>query len=371
MELRYWVAFARIPQIGCVRLQLLERAFGDLEAAWRAPAGEIRAAGLDERSVEALVAGRERIDPGQEMAALEGQGVTVLTWHDDAYPRLLKEIHDPPPVLFVRGHLAPEDERSVTVVGTRKVTAYGREATATLARELARNSVTVVSGLARGVDGVAHRGALEAGGRTIAVLGSGVDIIYPREHQGLAEQIMERGALVSEHPLGVRPLAQYFPRRNRILSGMTPGTLVVEAGDHSGAHWTVQHALEQDREVFAVPGSIFSPASRGTNRLIQEGAKLVLTAQDILEELNLSVLGQQQLPFFPPPQPEGDLEARVLAQLSREPLHVDDLARQCGVSMADVNSALTLLELRGLIKEVGSRTFVRAREAGAAYETAG
>jgi DNA processing protein len=264
----------------------------------------------------------------------------------------------------------PQDERSVTVVGTRKVTAYGREATATLSRELARNGVTVVSGLARGVDSVAHRGALEAGGRTIAVLGSGVDIIYPPEHRSLAEQILEQGALVSEHPLGVRPLAQYFPRRNRILSGMTPGTLVVEAGDHSGAHWTVQHALEQGREVFAVPGSIFSPASRGTNRLIQEGAKLVLTAQDILEELNLSVLGQQ-LPFFPPPQPEGDLEAQVLAQLSREPLHVDDLARQCGVPMADVNSALTLLELRGLIKEVGSRTFVRVREASATYETAG
>ena len=275
-ELKYWVAVNRIPRIGRARYALLENYFGTLENAWNAGVSDLRAAGLDARSAQRIATRRPTIDPEAELGRLEDLGVRAITRHDDGYPPRLKEIYELPPVLYVRGLFLPEDERSVAVVGTRRPTAYGREVGYRLTSDMARSGVTIVSGLARGIDAIAHRAALEAGQRTIAVMGSGVDVIYPREHANLAEEIVQSGALISEHPLGIRPNAQNFPRRNRIMSGMTLGTLVVEAPEGSGALITAKHALEQDREVFAVPGNIFSPASRGTNRLIRDSAaKLV------------------------------------------------------------------------------------------------
>jgi DNA processing protein len=287
-QLKYWIAFNRIPGIGRARFKLLEASFGSLEAAWRADGAALQAAGLDLRTTQSVLSCRSKIDPDDEIRRLEQNGVRALTWHDVEYPARLKEIYDLPPVLYVKGSLLPEDERSLSIVGTRKPSAYGREVTHRLTCDLAKAGVIIVSGLARGVDALAHRAALDMHQRTIAVMGSGVDIIYPREHARLASEIAEKGALVSEHPLGVRPDAQNFPRRNRIMSGMTLGTVVMEAGEGSGALIAARHALDENREVFAVPGNILSPSSRGTNRLIKEsGAKLVTDCKDILDELKL------------------------------------------------------------------------------------
>ena len=262
-ELKYWVARRRVPSIGRARFQLLLTKLGSLGEAWHASRGTLTNAGLNSRSAAALSTASSKIDPDAEMEQLAQAKVRAMTWNDPEYPSRLKEIYDPHPVLFIKGTLLPEDQRAVTIVGTRRATAYGRETTAHLSAELARTSVTIVSGLARGIDAIAHRTALEAGGRTIAIVANGLDIIYPPEHTSLAAQIVEHDAVVSEHPLGTRPEARQFPRRNRIMSGMTPGTLVVEAPVNSGAILTVRHALEQDRKVFCVPGQYIFPQQHG------------------------------------------------------------------------------------------------------------
>ena len=360
-DLKYWVAFNHIPNLGAVRFRALESHFHDLENAWRASFGDLRAAGLDEHVARTIVTNRDSVSPDGIMEKLEGCGGYALNWHDPRYPSRLAEIYDPSPVLYVRGSLEAEDERSLAVVGTRKATAYGKEAAATLCKDLAANGVVVVSGLARGIDSIAHRAAMDAGGRTIAVLGTGVDTIYPPEHSMLARDIMEHGALVSEYPMGTSPKAQHFPQRNRLISGMTLGTLVIEAGDRSGALITVSHALEQGRDVFCVPGNIFSPASRGTNALIQEGAKAVVSHTDILEELNLNAAAFQ-MEMRGLAQPENEEEARILGHVTHEPLHIDELGRLADLPINMVTSVLAMMELKGLVKQVGGMHYTRISE---------
>ena len=259
VDIKYWAALNLAPRLGPVRFRRLEAYFEDMEKAWKASLSEFKAAGLDDRTARDLISLRGKITPESELERILRAGINLACWHDDNYPVRLKEIADPPPVLYFKGTLLPSDERSLAVVGTRGRTSYGMEATAGLTAELAHNGIVIVSGLARGIDGVAHRAALESGGRTIAVLANGLDIIYPREHTNLAQQIVGCGAIVSEYPPGVRPDSRSFPRRNRLISGISLGSLVVEAGEGSGARWTVYHALEQNREVFCVPGSIYSP----------------------------------------------------------------------------------------------------------------
>ena len=365
-DLKYWVAFSRIPLLGTARFQLLEGYFPSLRDAWQASAHDLKAAGLDSKTVTTVQARRGKIEPDEELSRLESAGVSALTWRDSGYPARLKEIPDPPPVLYVRGSLTSEDERSIAVVGTRKATAYGREAVSTLTADLASRRITIVSGLARGIDTEAHRTALEAGGRTIAVLAHGLDSVYPPENSNLARQITETGALISEHALGMRPNPHYFPRRTRLMSGISLGTLAVEAGPGSGAFWTVRHALEQNREVFCVPGSIFSPASLGTNQLIQEGAKLVLDYRDVLKEINLSALAQQAEMQLLIPSVEEE-EARLLGVMTTEPIHIDEICRDAELPVSAVSSSLTLMELKGLVKRVGGMHYVRTREVAAAY----
>ena len=358
-HLPYWLAFARVSRIGSRRVGLLEQRFGSLADAWAAPSEELRAAGLDAATLRSLARARGQIVPEAELAAIQRAGVAAYTWHDPEYPARLREIDDKPPLLFVRGSLERKDEWSVAVVGTRRVSPYGRQVTQEMSRGLAQNGVTVTSGLARGVDGIAHEAALEAGGRSIAVLACGLDIIYPPEHAGLARRIAQQGALVSEQPLGVRPRADYFPRRNRILSGLTLGTLIVEAGEGSGALHTANWANEQNREVFAVPGRITSPTSRATNALIQQGmAKLVTNVSDILEELNLQMVEQQiELAALIPEDPQ---QAALLRRLGGEPVHIDDAVRAAGLPASTVSSTLAMLELKGLVRQVGPMTYVRA-----------
>ena len=360
-DLPYWIAFTRVPFVGRVRIGLLEERFGSLEAAWGASAGELRAAGLDTRVVSAITEVRTKIDPHDELDRVQKAGVDVLTWHDPTYPRLLREIDDLPPVLYVRGELTDDDQRSVTIVGTRKPTAYGKEAARHLSGDLASAGVTVVSGLARGIDGIAHRAALEAGGRTLGVMGSGLDVPYPPEHAGLMRQMAENGAVISEYPLGTKPDARHFPRRNRLLSGLSLGTLVIEAPERSGTFSTIRSALEQNREVLFVPGSIYSPASALTNQMIREGAKLVMNAEDVLEELNLGAATAHQSPLPGLDEPVSGDEAAIYEVLNLDPQHIDDLSRRTEIPVTRVMGALSVMELRGQVRQVGRMNFIRAR----------
>jgi len=364
-DIKYWIGFSFIPSIGRVRLNRLETHFGNLEDAWKAGPDEFIRAGLDKNVVRAIVSWRPRVDLEAEMEKLERYGVQALTWHDALYPSRLKEIHDHPPVLYIRGSLLPEDEWCLAVVGTRRASAYGRQVTEEIVADLAGSRITVASGLAKGIDSIAHRSALDAGGRSIAVFAHGLDIVYPIENTSLARRIVQQGALISEFPLGTRPKPEYFPRRNRIISGISLGVLVVEAGTTSGALITANMALEQNREVLAVPGSILSPASRGTNRLIQEGAKLVRDYRDILEELNLGAVAQQI--EMKEVLPESDTESLLLKQLSTEPTHVDEVCRASGLPVSTVSSTLAMMELKGLVRTIGSMKYVLAREARQEY----
>ena len=365
-ELQYWVAFSRIPGVGRVRHQALAARFGTLAEAWRAGPAELRAAGLDDRIVRTIVAERPNIDPEAELARLAPLGVRALTWNDAAYPPRLKEIYDPPPVLYVRGDLSAADEWAVAVVGTRRPTPYGRQVAEEIAYQLAANRISVISGLARGIDAIAHRAALQAAGRTVAVLACGLDIVYPPEHAKLAREIIESGALVSDYALGTQPRGDYFPRRNRILSGMSLGVLVVEGDVKSGALITANLALDHGREVFAVPGSIFSPQSRGTNLKIQKGeAKLVQRVEDVLEELNLTMVPQQM--EMKELMPATDTEADLLRHITKEPVHIDEVCRQSGLPVSTVSSVLAMMELKGLVRQMGPMAYVRAREAQAPY----
>ena len=369
-EIPFWVAFNRIPGLGSVRYQALLSRFGSLSEAWRATRSELKEAGLIDSVVRNIVAGRAAIEPEAEMERLEVAGIRPLTWDDPGYPAILREIDDAPPLIHVRGEIREADALSVAVVGTRKPTPYGKQAAEELAHQLSANGVCIVSGLARGIDGIAHRAALAAGGRTLAVLACGLDITYPPEHKRLAEEIVERGAVISEQPLGTEPRGDFFPRRNRILSGLSLGVLLVEGGKKSGGLITANCALDQGRDVFAVPGSIFSSQSQGTNLKIGKGeAKLVQRVEDILEELNLTMIPEQL--EMQELVPATDTEAEVLRYITKDPVHIDAVCRESGLPAAAVSSVLAMMELKGLVREIGSKSYVRAREAREEYAASG
>lgn len=358
-DIKYWVGFSLIPGIGRVRFSQLENFFGKLEDAWKAAPTDLKQAGLDSGALRAITSWRHKIDPEAEMEKLDSYDIRVFTYHDKGYPSRLKEIYDYPPVLYIRGLLLPEDEWCLAVVGTRRATVYGRQVTEEITADLVRSKITIVSGLARGIDSVAHQSALEAGGRSLAVLAGGLDSIYPAENSDLARRIIERGALISEYPPGTKPRPENFPRRNRIMSGLSLGVLVIEAGETSGAIITARLALEQNREVFAIPGSILSASSRGTNRLIQEGAKLVSNYRDILEELNLMTVPHQiEMAEL---IPASETEARLMKEMSAEPVHIDDVCRSSGLPISTVSSTLSIMELKGLVKQVGAMSYALSR----------
>jgi DNA processing protein len=356
-EQAYWVAFHHVPYIGPARLRRLLEHFGSLTVAWAAPEPELRRC-LEERALRALLQTRRELDLASIMATLEHDGVRIATPVDVTYPALLQEIGAPPPVLYYRGELLETDRMSVAIVGTRRVTAYGRDMAARIAGDLARAGVTIVSGLARGVDGVAHQAALDAGGRTIAVLGSGVKRVYPPEHRNLARRIAEQGAVVSDYLPDTPPDGVNFPPRNRIISGLSLGVVVIEAPDRSGALITVDFAADHGRDVFAVPGPATAANSAGCNRIIREGARLVRNAEDILEDLQIvrrheAIAIQQALPM-------SEDDRRLLAVLSSEPQHIDDLAMLSDSTVADTSARLMTLELQGLVRNAGAQHYTRA-----------
>lgn len=363
--LKYWIGFSRVPGIGPIRLRALLDHFGNVREAWGATTATLRALGFDRRTIESFVAVRGKLDLTAELERVDQLGIKVLTWDSPNYPSLLINIPDPPPVLYVKGEMLSRDEWALAVVGTRRSTVYGREATRALVNGLAAGGVTIVSGLARGIDTHAHEIALDAGGRTIAVLGSGVDIIYPAQNRKLAERVVENGALVSEYPLGTKPEGGNFPRRNRIISGLSLGVLVVEGSKRSGAMITADFAAEQGREIFSVPGNILSRNSDGPNQLIQHGAKLVTTIGDILEELNLTMVAEQA--EAREIIADNETEAILLRHLSFEPIHVDELGRASGLPISEVASTLTFMELKGKVRQVGMMNYVISREAGVPY----
>lgn len=355
---------ALVPGVGPrIRQALLER-FGTPQAVLAAAPSQLREVpGVGPKLTRKIAAAASEIDAEGTVALCRQHGVAIWTESDPVYPRMLKEIHDPPGVLFVRGELRPPDAVAVAIVGTRHGTHYGLVQAERLAASLARAGVTIVSGLARGVDAAAHRGALSAGGRTIAVLASGVLNIYPPEHKGLAREVIEHGALLSEAPPHAEPLSGAFPQRNRLISGLSMGVVVVEAADRSGALITARHAMEQGREVFAVPGRIDSRTSRGCHQLIRDGARLVQSADDVLEELGPLVEAAPRADGGQTHHPAelllNDLEQKVLDAVATDPTPVDQIVQQTGLTVPRVLSTLSVLEMRRLIRRLSGSTVVR------------
>ncbi|MFN2151823.1 MAG: DNA-processing protein DprA, partial [Anaerolineales bacterium] len=337
---RFWVGLNMVKGIGAVRLRSLLDAFGDAQSAWQAHPEELRAAGLPAGIVENLIKLRASVVLETIWDQIQAQGIQVIIWNDEQYPVRLREIDQAPPVLYVRGVLDLQDEWAVAIVGTRRITAYGRQVAERIAVKLANSGITVVSGLALGVDTVAHQATLDAGGRTLAVLGCGVDRLYPPRNRQLAERILESGALLSDYAPGTPPEASNFPPRNRIISGLSLATVVVEASEKSGALITADFAVEQGREVFAVPGSVFSPQSRGPNRLIQNGAHPLLDPQEILDILDLTrVAAQSEARII---LPANATEAQLFAILGHDPLHVDEIRAQSDLPIEQVTATLAL-----------------------------
>lgn len=366
-DLKYWLGFNLVKGIGPAKQQALLDAFGSMGAAWQAAPTQLAKLGLDQRAIKNLVAARGEFDLDSWLRRVRHAGVALLTWDSPGYPSYLREIPNSPPLLYVRGDIVAQDQWAVAVVGTRRITRYGRQLTEDLVAGLVQQGVTIVSGLARGVDAVAHKTAVEMGGRTLAVLGSGVDNLYPAENRKLGEAIINgQGAVISDYPLGTRPDGKNFPPRNRIISGLSLGVLVIEAGERSGALITTRFALEQDREVFALPGNVNSPASKGTNGLIQQGAKLVMDVNDILEELNLQQVVEHTAVQMA--LPETAEEAAVLAALSAQPVHVDDICRETGLPTSLVSSTLTLMELKGMVRQMSGMNYILGREPGPVYD---
>lgn len=364
-EVRHWVELSLVPGIGTKSFFKLLDHFGDPEKALRASRPALQQVpGLATGVIDAVRQGCTS-ELEKALALIEEHKVSLVTFNDPAYPECLKHIHDPPPLLYVKGELLAADSNAISIVGSRRATRYGKMVAERLAGDLARMGITVISGLAYGIDAAAHRGALAAGGRTIAVLGCGVNVTYPRAHSKLHEQIVSAGALISEFPMGCQPEAAFFPLRNRVISGLSLGTLVAEAPRKSGALITANHALEQGREVFAVPGDIYSPYSEGCHRLIKDGAKLVENVYDIIGELQ-GVLRYKQVDAQPDAskaeEPIVTLSAdekKVFNFLSMMPEHIDDIAEECSLTAPRAASALMTLEIKGLIEQVPGKRFIR------------
>ncbi len=362
-----WLALRAVPGIGNVLGVALVRAFGAPEAVFAARDIELQRIGV-RRDVRAALRRREAaLDAAidEQLRRLDRVGGRLVTWTDASYPEPLRQIADPPLFLYVRGELVAADALAVALVGSRDASPYGRQMTAQLAEGLVRHGVTIVSGLARGIDAAAHAAALRAGGRTIAVLGSGIDVIYPSEHHPLSMQIAAHGAIVSEYPMGAPPDAENFPGRNRIISGLSLGTVVIEAAERSGSLITARFAAEQGREVFAVPGPV-GVRTRGSHQLLREGAALAEGPDDVLREIAPHLrAGAGRSATVAPMPPVAGRDATVFAQLDETPRGVDEVMARTGLSAGAVLESLLLLELQGLVRQLPGHQFARGGSAPA------
>ena len=357
-----WLALSLIPGLGSVGIKALLTKFGAPEAVFRARASELSSVGGLRREIAGKIVRREfMMDPLKTARKVEGLGAKILTYGDAEYPPLLREIHDPPMVLFLKGTEIPSNKTFVSVVGSRNPTPYGLKTAEGIAQGLARRGLGIVSGMARGVDSAAHWGCLGGKGFTVAVLGTGIDIVYPASNKKLFEQIAEHGSVITEFPLGTPPEPKNFPIRNRIISGLSKGTVVVEATRNSGSLITAELGLEQGREVFAVPGSVHSFKSTGCHHLIKQGAKLVENSDDVLDELGMNYpLTQKTDTFRGPSAPILENTERTLYDIIGDfPMHIDEIARQGGLEPGSVSGTLLKMELKGLVRQLPGKFFVR------------
>ncbi len=350
-----YVDLYAIPRMTEARLRNLVERFGEPEEILKAGKRDLlEIGGIDQELVGAIRSYRRSDETNQRILAAQNLGVRTVRYQDPEFPQNLKELAYCPPVLFARGEVREEDRLAIAVVGTRRLSPYGRQISEKLAQELAQHGVTVVSGLARGVDTWAHRGALKAGGRTLAVLGCGVDVYYPPENRKLYDEISEHGAVLSEFSLGMEPLAMNFPKRNRIVSGLARGIVAVEAGERSGVLNTAAWAADQGRDVFAVPGRIGDRNSVGTNRLLHDGARIVTSVEDILQELGVALHLEERARI-----PVAEDEKPVLDFLSGDPLHVDEICQGLGMPVSKLLSVLMQLEVKGLVRQLPGKLFVK------------
>ncbi len=363
-DLFWWLALSLTPGIGSVLIKRLLDRFKTPEAVFQASLKELsEVEGLGEKVARPIVSGPLENEIEKELSLIKEIGGRIVTLGDDSYPRRLRDIYDPPALLYVRGELKKEDELAVSIVGSRRTSPYGRWITERMGQELAQNGVTVVSGMARGIDSVAHLGAIAGGGRTVAVLGCGVDVVYPPENRNLMAKIIDHGAVISEFSMSSPPEGGHFPKRNRIISGLSRGVVVVQANEKSGSLITAGYALEQGREVFAVPGNVGAEGSRGTNRLIREGAKMVESSADILEEI-LPQWSREEKGIEKDEGPGKDLtgEEKTLYELLGEtPMHIDAIIRDSRLDPGKVSSHLLNLELKGVICQWPGKCFTKKR----------
>jgi DNA processing protein len=359
LELKAWLAWHSVPGIGTARFFKLREEFGSMAAAWQESAERLQPL----IGVKALAGWQKVKNAGagvRELDRVRAHNFRIYCYGDAAYPAGLKKIPDPPPVLYCWGRLEYGDDVAVALVGTRKPSPLGIFHARQLSSQLSRQGLTIVSGMARGIDSEAHHGALEAGGRTVAVLGCGLDVVYPPENEQLMGQIANQGAVLTEFPLGTKPVAGNFPARNRIISGLSLGVVVVEANHDSGSLITADFAMEQGREVFAIPGNIESEGSKGPHQLIRQGAKLVEDYRDILAELAIPHLTQTELDVAAP-GPMSALEQQLYGILTREPVHINQIQRRVGLTAAQVNFVLTQLELKGIVKRFPGQLYLKIK----------
>ena len=356
-ERLHWLAFSACKGIGSKRFALLKNYFGSAKKAWEATERELLEVGLGPKLTAELRGFRKIFNLNSYFVRLREKEIECYFLDEDSYPENLKEIDDPPFVLYGKGEIKARDKLAVAVVGTRKMTGYGGQVAESLVAELTSSKITIVSGLARGIDTMAHKSALKAGGRTIGVLACGLDLVYPPENSSLVEEIINgHGAVISEFPLGMQPMPGSFPARNRIISGLSLGVVVVEAPERSGALITARHAAEQGREVFAIPGPVTSPNSAGPAHLIKMGAKLVFNVQDILEELGIETEITDQGPREI--SSEDQNEAVILSLIENEAKHIDEIVRQSGFDSGKVASIMSLMEIKGKVKNLGNMIYV-------------
>jgi len=363
LDLLHRLALARVPGVGGVLFRKLVGQMGSPEAVFAADTARLRqVSGVGERTARAIKSYDGWPEVEAEIERMRELDVRLLPLEDAGYPVNLREIHDPPVHLYVRGEILARDALAMAVVGSRNASPYGSKVTRKLAANMARAGVTVVSGMARGIDSFAHRGALGAGGRTIAVLGCGVDVVFPRSNADLVEEIAASGAVVSEFPLGTEPRPENFPKRNRIISGLSLGVLLVEAGAKSGALITASCALDQGRDVFAVPGSVEDPRNAGSHWLIKQGARIVDSAGDVLREILPQDRsgGERGRPAAAAGLTEE--ERRVLTKMDSDPIHIDDIVRRTGMPVSRLSGILLSFELRGLVEQLPGKLFRRTVE---------
>lgn len=355
---KYWVAFSKIRGIGSVRFNLLITKFGSLADAWHGDIRSLKEAGLTDNLIQAIITERKKIDPDALYEEILKKDIGILCVNDSDYPPLLRQIATPPPILYYRGTVSCLQKKTAAIVGTRLMTAHGKRSAASIARVLAENGIVVVSGLARGVDSVAHQVAIDSGGETVAVLGSGVDVIYPAEHKNLAKMIEKNGIILSDYAPGTRPERQNFPPRNRIISGLSYCSIIIEAGEKSGSLITARFAAEQGREVFVAPGPFGEPQSLGTNRLIRDGARPLVDLDELLSFLDVSEV--ETLPFMPQASKiafEEPLEKQIVDLICCEALHLDEIARQLSIPAGVLSGKMMLLELKGFVEEVAPNMY--------------